>query len=319
MRHLLSRCAVCRDRLSAMGWSEGLWSQRLRLVMDSSRVEGNISTPTMASETYDYSKAFASAERAVSVFLTPENHPLEKTADLLLAELADLPASEQTERVCAGGPFASPPVIRALIDRSHSLRYKDAGEMLHFARLAKLAVEDGTVATDELRLADLRARAWGQYGTALRVCGRPHEAEEALLAAQEFRRQGSGDPALRAWLLERLTALATVQGRLGDAIEMCEEGGQIYRELGESHLLAITLTQKAIVLIYSGETEGAVRALNQAIPLINSEEDPHLLLAACHNLVRCYIDLDRPDQALKLYSEIRDLYQESDNPLLLLK
>ena len=120
-------------------------------------------------------------------------------------------------------------------------------------------------------------------------------------------------------LRARLTALATFQGRFGEAIEMCEEGGQIYRELGESHLLAITLTQKAIALIYSGEPAAAVRALNEALPLIDSEEDPQLLLAAGHNLVRCYIDLDRPDQALMLYSEIRDLYQESDDPLLLLK
>lgn len=319
MRHLLSRCVVCRDRLSVMGWSEGSWSHQLRLIMNSSRPGEKISMPAMESETYDYGRAFASAERAVSAFLAPESCPSGKSVDLLLAELADLPASEQIERISAGGPFATSPVIRALVDRSHSLRYRDAGEMLHFARLAKLAAEDGSTVGDELKLADLRARAWGQYGTALRVCGRPHEAEEALLAAQEYRRQGTGDPALRAWLLERFTALANFQERFSDAIEMCEEAGQIYQELGEDHLLASTLTQKAIALIYSGDAEMAVRALNQSIPLIDCEEDPHLLLAACHNLIRCYIDLDRPDQALMLCSEVREIYQEFDDPLLLLK
>jgi tetratricopeptide (TPR) repeat protein len=321
MRHLLSRCAVCRDRLSVMGWSDGRLSRRLRLVTDNSQSGGNFSSPTTAgeSETYDYGRAFALAERSVTAFLAPENHPTGKPADLLLAELADLPPSEQIERVGSGGIYATPLVIRGLIDRSHSVRYKDANQMLHFARLAKLAAEDGSAVGDELKLADLRARAWGQYGTALRVCGRPHEAEEALLVAQEYRRKGTGDPALRAWLLERLTALANFQERFSDAIEMCEEGGRIYQELGENHLFAITLVQKAIALIYSGEAETAVRTLNHAIPLIDCEEDPHLLLAACHNLIRCYIDLDRPDQALMLCSEVREIYQEFDDPLFLLK
>ncbi len=53
-----------------------------------------------------------------------------------------------------------------------------------------------------MRLADLQTRAWGQYGNALRVCGRPREAAEAFASAQKRRAQGTGDPALRAWLLE---------------------------------------------------------------------------------------------------------------------
>jgi tetratricopeptide (TPR) repeat protein len=194
--------------------------------------------------------------------------------------------------------------------------------MLHFATLAKLAAEQSLEMGDEtggMKAADLLTRVWGQYGSALRVSGRLHEAHEALARAAEHRLQGTGDPVLHAWLLEKLTAFAVVQGRLSEAVEMAEESGEIYQELGDHHAFASTQTHKAMALIYSGETEAALLTLNQAIPLIEHEEDPHLLLAACHNLIRCYIDLDRPDQALMLYSEIREIYKDFDDPLFLLK
>jgi tetratricopeptide (TPR) repeat protein len=312
LRHLLAECAACRDRLSAMGWS----GQRLvRLIQPAAEGE----TRDEAATAYDYSAAFAAANRAVSEFLAPEPADAKPSA-LLLADLESMAASERLRKVGEGGPFATPGLVRALIDRSHASRYKDADATLHFAHLARIAAEacSPESAGGGLRLADLRTRAWGQYGNALRLCSHPREAEEAFATAREYRRQGTGDPMLNAWLIERMTPLYIFQKCFREAIEMCEEAGQIYQDLGEDQLLASTLVQKAIATLYSGEAVQAVRILNQAIPLINME-DSNLLMAACHNLIRCYIDLDRPDQALALYSEIRVLYQESEDPLLLLR
>jgi tetratricopeptide (TPR) repeat protein len=312
MRHLLSECAVCRGQLQAMGWD----GRRLARLLDPVEEE----SPSPAANGFDYSQAFAATESVVSAFLAPEPRETEEPAGVLAA-LDALPPEERVRRVNAGGAFATPAMVRLLLDRSHSFRFQDAEVMLRSANLARLAAEacPAADAGNELRLADLRARAWGQYGNALRVTSRPRDAAKAFATAQRYRQEGTGDLILRASLIEKGPSLAIFQGRFDEAIEMSGEAGQIYQELGEAHLLASTLVQKAIATLYSGEAESAVRILNQAIVLIDHEEDPHLLLAACHNLIRCYIDLDRPDQALLLYSETSELYREFEDPLILLR
>src|ERR1700709_1513180 len=281
MRHLLSDCAVCRNDLALMGWSK---ERLMRLVQPAAK---DASQDETLGGSYDYSSAFAAAEQSVSAFLAPERSETESPAPLLLQELEALAPGERTQRVSAGAPFSTPALVRLLIDRSYGFRYKDASKMLHFADLARIAAEGCSAdqAGGEMRLADLRTKAWGQYASALRVGGRPREAEEALVTARAYRERGTGDPVLRAWMLERVSSLLVFQGRFNEAIEMYEEAGQIYSELGQSDQLAGTMIYRAVALIYSGEAERALPILNQAIPLISQEEDPHLLFAARHNLI----------------------------------
>ncbi len=193
--------------------------------------------------------------------------------------------------------------------------------MLHLSDLARTAAEACVpeAAGGALRLADLRTWAWGHYGNSLRVCGRLREAEAALSRAAALREEGTGDPPLRARLFEQMSSLSAFQRRFEAAVSLADEAGQIYRDLGEAHLLASSLVHKAIAALYSGETEMAVDTLNHAIPLIDHEGDPHLMLAACHNLVQCYLGLDMPEQALSIYAEIQELYKEFSDSLIQLQ
>jgi len=313
MRHLLAECGECHSRLSAMGWDRGRLDRLFRLPAEEEQERESVAG-------YDYSRAFNNTEQALSTFFA-EGRQAESAPEELMAELAPLPLEEQSRWVASYSRFANPQLVKRLVDASHASRYENPARMLHLSHLAHLAAEACTVvmAGSTARLADTRAQAWRQYGNALRVAGRLREAEEAFARAHKLCAEGTGDPPLRAKLYEQTASLRYFQRRFDQAIEMADEAGRIYRELGETQAQANTLVLKAIALLYSGEAEAAVRVLNRAIPLTDQERDPHLLLAACHNLIRCYIDLERPEQALSIYFEARDLYKEFNDSLISLR
>lgn len=313
VRHLVSGCRTCRKHWNDLGRER----QRLERLL---QLRPGAPADSDSPGGFDYSQAFAGAERSLAAFFA-QGRPAQISADELQAELSALTAEEQIRRVGTDRRFASPELVKQLIEASQAVRFHDPGKLLHLAHLACLAAE--SCSSEECgspeRLADLRCQGWRQYGTALRVQSRLRESEAAFARAQRFCEEGTGDPPVRAQLFATLLSLRMAQRRFSEAIQLAEEAGQIYQDLGETSALAGTLVQKAIAYIYAGEPADAVPILNRAIPLINPQDEPHLLLAASHNLVRCYIDLERPEQALSLFFEIRGLYREVDDALILLR
>jgi tetratricopeptide (TPR) repeat protein len=310
VRHLLADCAVCRRTLREVEGLSGLLERLLEIPL---RAESQAPTP------YNYEWAFAKTDRALTAILA-KGLPSEQLPERL-KELAGLSDGEQLRRVSRDPRFWEPELIHCLIERSHSARYRSPRKTLQLARLAHAAAGALTPekAGGELALADLRAKAWGNYANALRIAGRPLEAEEAFTTAESYRKAGSCDPTLHGWLLERMAALAIFQNRYADAVEMSDAARDIYQGLGRSDLLASTMIRRAIATLYSGKAEVAIPLLLQAIPLIDAEEDPHLILAAQHNLTTCYLDLGRPDEALAFHYTTRQLYQECQDPLIQLR
>lgn len=317
VRHLLADCPVCRERLHEMGWQERRLARLLELRAD---LDETLNDVPATAHHLSYDAAFAGAERALDAFFAAER-PAERSPEDLLTELGSLDMDEQIRRISSESRFASPAFVRYLVERSHDSRYEDPQSMLYLAVLGHLAAEacDAAAAGSELRLGDVRAKAWGQFANALRVRGRLAEAEDSFATANRYSEAGTGDPPIRARLLEQTASLRIFQRRFDDAVEVAEAAGEIYREIGDTHSLASTLVQKAIATQYAGDPEEAVRLLNHAIPLIDHEEDPHLLLAACHNLANCYIALDRPDQGLAIYFKARELYSEFRHQIIQLR
>jgi tetratricopeptide (TPR) repeat protein len=292
VRHLLASCSSCGNRV------QGLSKTR----------------------SYDYTSAFSGAERSLAAVFARGQSP-EILPEVLLAELENLCAEDQSRRASTDGRYGHPLVIERLIERSHTVRYRDPEEMLRFAHLARLAAEACSVeaAGSEQQVCDWKARSWMQYANALKVSNRFDEADSAFTAAARHRGQGTGDPLLHARLCEQMASLRTYQGRYREAIELAEKAGDVYRDLEEHHDLASTMVQVAVASLFANEPEDAAEHLNRAIPLIAPDKHPQLLLAACHNLIRCYIDLDQPEQALSLYFEARDLYTDFEDELIRLR
>jgi tetratricopeptide (TPR) repeat protein len=301
VRHLLAGCSTCCERLRAAGWS----GQRLDRFVALAATETD-------GPGYHYGNAFAAAERRLAAFFAPEA-PLEMPVENVLAELFQLSNEDQIQRV-GDRYLAHPEVVRNLLHRGYAVRYEDPAEMHHLVHLARIAAQACTPSTagSPERLEDLKAKAWENFGNSLRIQGYLPEAEEALTTAQLHCAKGTGDPLLRAHIIEHWASLRTFQGRFVDAMSLADQAGRIYREIGETQALASSLVHKAIATIYAGQTGSAIRILNQAIPLIDPEESSQLLFSACHALIRCYIDAEKPEQALSLYIEARDLYREVD-------
>jgi tetratricopeptide (TPR) repeat protein len=292
VRHLLASCLLCGTRVQSFSQTNN----------------------------YDYSKAFAGAERSLAAFFA-QGRPPQTSPEVLLSELESLCAEEQVEVVTKDSRYGHPFVIERLIEGSHTVRYRNPEEMLRLAHLARIAGDGCSVEAtgSEQQVFDWKARSWMQYANALKVCNRFDEADGAFTAAARYREQGTGDPLLHARLFEQMASLRTYQGRYREAIDLADEAGDVYRDLEEHHGLASTMVQLAVASLFANEPEDAVEHLNKAIVLIDPEKDPQLLLAACHNLIRCYIDLDRPEQALSLYFEVRDLYKDFEEELILLR
>jgi len=314
VRHLLATCSSCTSFLATIGWDGDRRERLVSLVTtdpEDSLAANEVESP------YSYDEAFDRATRACF----EEHRPsLPRPLHLLLDDLHDELAAADDLPVGVEDRVPDPKVIRSLIDRSHAVRHQDPKKMVYWARVAsRLATDcDAAAAGSEAQLSDLRARALGQLGNALRVAGRLRDSERALAAAESNASTGTGEPTLRAELLGWKASLFTYRRRFGDAVALLDEATRLCEATQNRPLLASCLQRKAIALVFSGEPDQAIRILDRAIPLVDPG-DKRVLYAAYHNLIYCYVEADRLQEALALFPQTRSLSEEIGDELLNLR
>ena len=139
--------------------------------------------------------------------------------------------------ICEPSPRAALPDVLDLFHHSRALRDEDPAQSVALARRAAdlaEALDQQLLGSDEV--ADLQARAWMEVGDAYRAAGDLFAAEATFAHATVVRRKGTGDPLLRALLLEHRAALFSELGRAREAQAFLETARQAYAEAGDRRL-----------------------------------------------------------------------------------
>ncbi len=227
----------------------------------------------------------------------------------LLSELDALPPERRELKVRNARPFASLPLVSALVERSHAARYSDTAQMVLDARLAVAAAEAAGLregGQNEL-VSDHLARAWGQLGNALRVRSEVPKAEEAFARSLRHLDEGTGDPGLRAGVYEHLSSLRLARRQFAEGLQLLEDAIQIYRDLGDRSGEATVLLRLAIMRFTAGQPAQAIEPLNQSIRMLNRRQHRDLIRAGYHQLMRCFLELGRPVSAHTLWVDVEQL------------
>jgi tetratricopeptide (TPR) repeat protein len=233
----------------------------------------------------------------------------------LFVELIRRPVGARVTLVMSDPRFRTWAVLELLIERSLATATRDAEEAEVLAALALLLADrlDAALYGPE-RIEDLRARAWGYLANARRVRSDFHGAEEALTSAYDHLRRGTQAPCEEAVLLDLEGSLRRAQRRFADASALFRRAEELFRSAGDLHRAGRSLVKLSTVHYFVGEIDEAISVLTRAVPLIDPEVEPRLLLCAQHNLVDYLTIAGRIPEARRVYGETRALYRDFAEP-----
>lgn len=294
----LTRCASCRHRI------HGLVSQRSGPV--ARRVADLLQWPLKPA---DYGPALKQTEQVFQDRELVLSKERVEAPGLFVQLTSSTP--EQRDLILQNDPrFRTWGVFELLIERSSetSIHNPDYAEELGLLAIRLSGYLDQGLYGDAL-IEDLRARAWGYIGNAHRVRSDLQGAEDAFASAYAHLLTGTKDPLERAVLLDLEASLRRDQRRFNDASRLLRRAIAIFLQSDQRHRAGRSLVKLSTVHHYAGDPEGGIPLLYQAISLIDSEQEPRLLICARHNLIDDLAASGRHLEAQKLYRETRLLYR----------
>jgi tetratricopeptide (TPR) repeat protein len=286
----ITRCAVCRARLRY-------------LPRQGTREPAAVSGA-------DYGAVLdRAAERLGALTANLEQERYE--APGLFVELTETPPEKLDLVLRNSARFHTWGLFELLVERSSEVTISDARGAKALGHLAlRLAehLDPGRYREDVIE--DLKARAWGYLANARRVCSDLSGAEEALAAAREHLKRGTGDPVEQAILLDLEASLLRDRRQWEKAVHSLDQAIGIFRKVGDQNRAGRSMVNLATVHRHAGDPERAIPHLTQALDLLDSEREPRLLLCARHNLLDYLSDLGRYSESWRLYREARQLYRQ---------
>jgi transcriptional regulator with XRE-family HTH domain len=199
--------------------------------------------------------------------------------------------------------------------RAAAHRAKKAREL---AELALLIAE--RLAGEESLRCRTCGYCWGHLSNARRVGNDFDGADEAFARAWELWDSGAAADCelLPEWRLLSLEAsLRRAQHRFAAALDLLERARTAIED--DPPAVARILLQKEHVFDVMGDSKGALAALEEAAPFVESSGDPDLLFSLRFNLAADLCSLERYGEAATLLPHVRELAVEQANELDLIR
>lgn len=203
-------------------------------------------------------------------------------------------------------PLSGFGVYEALLAQSWKVRFNDPQQMIHLAEVAvEVAQGFNSRGVGTKRVADLRARAWGELANALRAADQLYPSREAAGEAFFWFTRGTGDRYLMARLFDIEASLLGSWREFKLSLQRLEVLSDLYRELGELHLAGRAMITQALYTSYQGQTEKAVALNSEGLELIDRERDPVLHVMSVFNHLLFLVDRGQYAQAKRALFEHR--------------
>ncbi len=228
----------------------------------------------------------------------------------LIAELADLPFDEQLGRIAGDVRFQTWAVCQALLRKSLEAAFEEPAQAVNLAELGVLVAQSLGPAYDPSWVLDLQARAAACLGNARRVLGELRSAETDFRRAEAYLEESStGNPEVRAEVLDLKASLRRDQKRLDEAFRLLEEASSLCLEAGDEHALGAVLLKKAKILEGAGELERVVELLREAVEKIDPARSERLSVYVRHNLLCTLTMARRYEEAQEMLPGVQELFQ----------
>lgn len=243
-----------------------------------------------------------------------------RQAESLLAELDEQSPTRQLLLILNSRRYCNWFLCETLIERAFEMGLSDPETALARAEAA-VALAERLLAKrgDEPVNRDLAGRAWAVLGNARRLQSDLSGAEEALERAFSYLETGSGDPLEESRAARFLGSILRFQRRFKESLASYDRAIRCARAAGDLHLAGRALMDKAGALGDAGQPEREIESLRRAVPMLDGDRDPRLLLAAQHNLTWALKESGRLDEALAGLQEILPLHARSAKPMDLLR
>lgn len=149
------------------------------------------------------------------------------------------------------------------------------------------------------------------------VFGRMDEAEELLRQMGELIGEEDSLPSQRAEYTQLCGICAMNQGRLEEALSECRKSVELVLEYyGKTDIYYIELSQTGTILIYLKRYPEAVEIYEEALAYAKAQQNGPMTAKMSNNLAVCYLEMEQPQEALRLLDEVTAQARKTGGALL---